>query len=149
MSSNLVELNWRPGDRTLRQFGFIALAGFGLLGALAWFERGIFGFGLGGAREIVAGAFASLALLSLAFSLVFPRGNWPIYAGLSVVALPIGFVLSYVIMGTLFYLIIAPIGLVLRLLGKDPMNRRFERDAASYWVDARPPRPRESYFRQF
>jgi hypothetical protein len=147
--SNLIELDWNPDARTLRQFGFIALAGFGLFAALAWFERGPFGFGLGAARAPLAGFFAALALLSLGFSLVFPRGNWPIYAGLSVVALPIGFVLSYLIMGTLFYAIIAPIGLVLRLLGKDPMNRGFLRDAPSYWVDARPPRARESYFRQF
>jgi hypothetical protein len=147
--SNLVELNWNPDHRTLRQFGFIALVGFGLLAALAWFERGLFAFGLGPARESVAGAFAALAAVSVLFSLVFPRGNWPIYAGLSVVALPIGFVLSYLIMGTLFYLIIAPIGLLLRLFGKDPMLRAFDRNASSYWVDARPPRPRESYFRQF
>ena len=147
--SNLVELNWRPDDRTLRQFGFIALAGFGLLGGLAWAERGMFGFGLGTARAPVAGLFAALALISLAFSLVFPRGNWPIYVGLSAIALPIGFVLSYLIMGTLFYAIIAPIGLLLRLFGKDPMNRGFLRAAPTYWVDARPPRPKESYFRQF
>jgi hypothetical protein len=147
--SKLIELDWHPDDRTLRQFGFIALLGFGLLGALAWAERGIFGFGLGGARQGVAALFAALALLSLVFSLVFPRGNWPIYAGLSALALPIGFVLSYLIMGTLFYAIIAPIGLVLRLLGKDPLNRRFLRDAPTYWVEARPPRPRQAYFRQF
>jgi Saxitoxin biosynthesis operon protein SxtJ len=149
MSANLVELNWNPDRRTLRQFGFIALVGFGLLAALAWFERGVFAFGLGEVRPLVAAAFAALALLSLSFSLLFPRGNWPIYVGLSVVALPIGFVLSYVILGTVFYAIIAPIGLILRLLGKDPMNRAFEHNASSYWVDARPPRPRESYFRQF
>jgi hypothetical protein len=147
--SNLVELNWNPDRRTLRQFGFIALGGFGLLAALAWFERGLFAFGLGAAREWVAGAFAALAVLSALFSLVFPRGNWPIYAGLSLVALPIGFVLSYLIMATLFYLVIAPIGLLLRLFGKDPMQRGFDRRASSYWVDAHPPRPRESYFRQF
>jgi hypothetical protein len=68
---------------------------------------------------------------------------------LSAIALPIGFVLSYVIMGTLFYAIIAPIGLVMRVFGKDPLHRGFLRDAPTYWVDARPPRPRESYFRQF
>ena len=49
----------------------------------------------------------------------------------------------------LLLIALAPIGLVLRIFGKDPMHRRFERDAATYWVDARPPRPRESYFRQF
>jgi hypothetical protein len=147
--SKLVELNWRPDDRTLRQFGFIGVAGFGLLAALAWTESGLFAFGLGRARTPVAASFAAVGALTLAFSLLFPRGNWPIYLGLSVVAFPIGFVLSYLIMGTLFYAIIAPIGLVLRIFGKDPMNRGFLPEASTYWVDARPARPREFYFRQF
>jgi hypothetical protein len=147
--SKMVEFDWRPDDRKLRQFGFIALAGFGLLALLAWTERGPFAFGLGEARAVVAAGLAGLGALSLAFSLAFPRGNWPAYVGLSVVAFPIGFVLSYVIMGTLFYAIIAPIGLVMRLFGRDPMNRAFLREAPTYWVDAPPPRPRESYFRQF
>ena len=43
--------------------------------------------------------------------------------GLAVITFPIGFVLSYVILGLLFYAIIAPIGLLLRLFGKDPLDR--------------------------
>ena len=147
--SKLIEFDWSPDDRRLRQFGFIALGGFGLLACLAWAERGMFAFGLGDARVPVASAFAGLAALSALFSLVFPRGNLPVYIGLSVAAFPIGFVLSYLIMGTLFYVVIAPIGLVLRLFGKDPMNRAFIPGATTYWVPARPPRPREAYFRQF
>ena len=44
---------------------------------------------------------------------------------------------------------LAPIGLVMRLFGHDPMERRIQRDAKSYWVDARPQRARDSYFKQF
>ena len=57
--------------------------------------------------------------------------------------------LSYVILGTLFYLIIAPIGLVMRAFGADPMERRILPDADSYWEDAPPARGRASYFKQF
>jgi len=62
---------------------------------------------------------------------------------------PIGFVLSYVIMGTLFFLLITPVGLFFKLTGRDALNRRFEPDLPSYWIDSRPERPRESYFKQF
>ena len=66
------------------------------------------------------------------------------------VAFPIGFVLSYVIMAMLFYVVFAPVGLVLRLVGKDPLDRRFLPDAPTYWVDARARRaPKRDYFRQF
>lgn len=147
--AQMIEMNLRPDARTLRQFGFIAVAGFGFLAAIAWYEVLIFHFGLGATREPLAIAFAVVAGLSGLFSLVYPKANLPVYLGITIATYPIGFVLSYVIMGTLFYLVIAPIGLLLRLFGTDPMERRILPDAASYWEDAPAARPRDSYFRQF
>ena len=144
--ANMIELDLRPDERTLRQFGFIALGGFGFVAAIAWYEVLVFSFGLGAAREPVAYGVAALSLL---FSLVVPKANLPIYLGITILTYPIGFVLSYVILGTLFYLIIAPIGLVMRAFGADPMERRILPDADSYWEDAPPARGRASYFKQF
>ncbi|MBM4337229.1 MAG: hypothetical protein FJ108_15205 [Deltaproteobacteria bacterium] len=145
----MVEINLRPDARTLRQFGFIALGGFGLLALLAWNGWLAFAYLGEASRASVALALAALAAVSGLFSLVFPKANLPIYLGLTIAAFPIGFVLSYVIMGTLFYVVIAPIGLLMRVFGHDPMDRRFRPDAKSYWLDARPQRPRDSYFKQF
>ena len=147
--SKLVELDLKPDDKTLKQFGWIALVGFGALAAMAWFEVLIFGFGLGDARLAVSLGLAALAVISLVQSLVFPRANWPIYVALTLMAFPIGFVVSYIIMGTLFFLLITPIGLGMRLFGRDPMMRRFEPERESYWVESRRDRDKESYFRQF
>jgi len=147
--SKLVEINFRPDGRILRQFGWIALGGFGLLALCAWNEWLVFRHGLGGAREPVAFALLGLGALSALFSFAFPRANAPLFVGLSVIAFPIGFVLSYVIMATLFYVVIAPVGALMRLFGKDPMDRRLLPNAATYWVDARPPRAKADYFKQF
>ena len=147
--SKLVEINFRPNERTLRQFGWIALAGFGLLALCAWQEWLVFRHGLGAAREPVAFALLALAGVSALFSLVFPKANAPLYVGLSLAAFPIGFVLSYVIMATLFYLVIAPVGFLMRAFGLDPMQRRMLPEATTYWVDARPARAKADYFRQF
>jgi MFS family permease len=147
--AKMVEINFRPDERTLRQFGWIALGGFGLLALFAWNQWLVFSRLSEAAREPVALTLAALGVVSAVLSLVFPRANALLFVGLSVVAFPIGFVLSYVIMATLFYLIIAPVGLLLRLVGKDPMDRRFLRDAPSYWVEARPPRAKADYFKQF
>jgi hypothetical protein len=147
--SKMIEINLRPDDRTLRQFGFIAFFGFGFVASIAWFELLVFAFGLGDARPLVAGVFAGLSVLSLLLSLVWPKANLPIYLGLTILSYPIGFVLSYVIMGTLFFLLITPVGLFFKLTGRDSLNRRFEPDLPSYWIDSRPQRPKESYFKQF
>jgi hypothetical protein len=147
--SKLIDINLEPDDKTLRQFGIIALLGFGFVAAIAWFELLIFSFGLGEWRSVVAGTFAALAAISALFSLLYPRANLPIYLGLTVLTYPIGFVLSYLIMGTLFYVLLAPVGLFFKLTGRDPLARRFEPEATTYWRGARAARPNESYFKQF
>lgn len=147
--SKMIEINWQPDDKTLRQFGWIAFVGFSLIALLAWKEWLVFSFGLGAARTAVASTFAGLGVVSALFSLVAPKANKPIFLGLTLLSYPIGFVLSYVIMGFLFYGLITPLGLVFRLIGKDPLNRRFEPQAATYWSEPRPRRGKDSYFRQF
>jgi hypothetical protein len=147
--SKTIQINFHPDDKTLRQFGWIALAGFGFVAAIAWFEVLVFAFGLGAARPWVAGACGGLGCAAALFSLVHPRANRPIYVGLSVLTYPIGFVLSYLIMGTLFFGIIAPVGILFKVIGRDPMGRRYEAETESYWSDARPARRKERYFRQF
>jgi hypothetical protein len=48
---------------------------------------------------------------------------------------------SPVIMGFLFFVVIAPFGLVMRCLGKDLLHLRFDPAAASYWIERVPPGP--------
>ena len=147
--SRLVEIDFNPDTKTLRQFGFVAFVGFGALSALAYYEKLVFAFGLGDARLAVAASLAALGLLALVLGLVAPRANRLLYVGLSLLAFPIGFVLSYVIMGALYFLIIGPIAVALRLAGRDPMRRARDPQAASYWTPARPARDKESYFHQY
>jgi hypothetical protein len=147
--SKLVEINFHPDRRTLRQFGVIAFVGFGSLAALAYYEKLVFSFGLGEARIPVASGFAVVGSIALLFSLVAPGANRLLYLGLTLLSFPIGFVLSYLIMGTLFFLIIGPIAVLMRLFGRDALHRRYDTKAATYWSNARPPRDKESYFHQY
>lgn len=147
--SKLVEINFNPDTKTLRQFGVIAFVGFGILAALAYYEKLIFSFGLGEARMPVVATFAALGSIALLFSLVAPKANRILYVGLTLLAFPIGFVLSYVIMGTLFFLVIGPIAVVMRLLRRDSMHRGYDPNAPTYWSAAHPPRDKESYFHQY
>lgn len=57
---------------------------------------------------------------------------------------------SPVILGMLFYFTVAPTGLVMRMLGKDPLRLRFDPAARSYWIERQPPGPAaESLRNQF
>jgi hypothetical protein len=60
---------------------------------------------------------------------------------------PIGWTISHVLMAD-YYLVVTPIGLIMRALKRDPMQRAFDRQAEA--VD-RPPKDENTgrYFRQF
>ena len=62
---------------------------------------------------------------------------------------PIGWLISHATLGLVFYLVLTPIGLVMRALGHDPMRRGFDREAESYWIKENPHRNLAGYFRQF
>jgi hypothetical protein len=46
-----------------------------------------------------------------------------------------------ILLTLLFYLVLTPVALLLRVLRVDPMGRRFDERAASYWRQRGPGRP--------
>lgn len=59
-------------------------------------------------------------------------------------------IVSPVALGIMFFLVITPIALLMRLRGKDPLRLRFAPDLPSYWIDRLPPGPKaESLKDQF
>jgi hypothetical protein len=50
-------------------------------------------------------------------------------------------VVSPIVMGAVFFVTVAPIGLLMRLFGKDPLRLTIDRAARSYWIERDPPGP--------
>ena len=46
-------------------------------------------------------------------------------------------------------LLFTPIGLAMRLVGRDPLRRRFDRQASTYWIKRPEQDETGRYFRQF
>jgi hypothetical protein len=147
--ASLAQIDWKPERSTLRNFGLIALVAFGVFGALArWHVYPFHGI------SEAAGACTAVVLWLLAaycgfFAFVAPVAVKPIYLLLTVVTFPIGFVLSYVVMAVMYYLVITPVGLVFKVIGRDPMHRAFDPAAPTYWIRRRAPVGGKRYFRQF
>jgi hypothetical protein len=145
----MLDIKFNPSKKDLRNFGFIALVAFGLIGALVYWKRGLFGFDFGQATETVSYILWGLGLLSGLFSLVIPAANRALYVALSLITYPIGFVVSHVVMAFIFFVIITPVGLLFRVLGRDPLHRKFDRSAESYWDPHVARKDKASYFKQF
>lgn len=144
-----VQINWDPSRSMLRSFGWIAIAGFGLLGAMAKFHFGLGHFLSEPAGAPVAYVMWGLAVLCGICAATAPTLLKPLFIGLTLITFPIGFVVSYVAVTAIFFLIITPVGLVFRLIGRDALTRRFEPAAATYWIRRNPPQDVKRYFRQF
>lgn len=82
----------------------------------------------------VSAAFALVALLKPALLAGMNR----LWAKLGVL---LGKVVSPIALGILFYGILTPIGVLMRLAGKDPLRLKFDPDADSYWISRDPPGP--------
>jgi hypothetical protein len=51
---------------------------------------------------------------------------------------------SPIILGIMFFLVIMPIGLIMRLFGKDFLRLRLEPEAQTYWIKRDPPGPEKN-----
>jgi hypothetical protein len=66
-----------------------------------------------------------------------------------VLAFPIGWTVSRLVLAAVFYGLFTPIGLVFRLMGRDPLARRPPHDVVSYWTEKPDRADVRRYFRQF
>ena len=53
----------------------------------------------------------------------------------------LGKVVAPIALGILFYFVVTSIGILMRLVGKDPLHLKLEPSAKSYWVLRQPPVP--------
>jgi len=146
----LVEVNWKPNRKQLQLFGVV---GTGVLGALAaWvlLRRTLLGVSLDARTAGVVGcSLAGAAALLATLTAAAPRALRPLYVVLTAVGLPIGFVMSYVILGVVYFGLFTPIALIFRLIGRDALCRKFDRGASTYWRPRRATDDLRRYFRQF
>jgi hypothetical protein len=135
----LLRLNTDPSPKQLRAFALLWL-GF-LAAAAGWLAAR-------GASHTTVGVTAIVAVALPLAGWAFPLVLRAVFVGLSYATYPIGLVVSAVLLGAIYYLVFTPIGLLARLLGYDPMARRFDPQARSYWIARRPRGDLERYFRQ-
>ena len=72
-----------------------------------------------------------------------------LYLGWMHAIYPIGWTVSHLVLAIVYFLVLTPIGVCMRLLGRDPMQRRLDPSAGTYWIPHDPPGDSARYFRQF
>lgn len=125
MFEELKSLDTSP--RALRRFGL-------LVGGVVLAAGAVFAWRAGTpARTLPAVLLVAGALLA-AHGALRPSSLRVVYLAWMGIAIVLGWVMTRVILTAVYYLVVTPVGLVMRAIGRDPMHRRPDPDLETYWI---------------
>lgn len=136
----MITLPTNPTDRDLRWFGGLGMVF--LWSAAIWLtlRQGAGGWGL---------VVAAIGLASGLVAYSRPRLLRNIYLGWMVAVFPIGWLIGHLLLAVVYFGVLTPVGWLLRLAGHDPLQRRPDPSATTYWQPRTRERKPADYFRQF
>lgn len=129
-----------PTDRQLREFAAVCAVVCGGLAVWNFLARTNFYLG---------GAFALVALLPVALIIVRPRWLAVIFTVWMIVAFPVAWFGSLVVLATIFFGVVLPLGLLLRMLGRDPLDNATASQQDTYWHEKPAAENPKRYLRQY
>ena len=134
-------VNKNPSTKDLHKFGWAMLIGFGVLGTLLWLvawwkggESATLGWS-GAAPQAAAACLWGLGVLLAALARTNPRIARPVYVTWMSAVVPLGIIVSAIMLTVLFVLLLPVFALVVRF--GDPLRRKLRR-GGTYWEDYRP-----------
>lgn len=140
------EINWHPSPAERRAFGRSLVAGFPALAAVLLLASGLWS----GTWRVTP--FAWLAVIGAAAGALFaacPFLAKPFYLAWHFLACCIGALVGNTLLAAFYLLILTPVGLAGRALGRRVICRSLDKSRPSYWVDVAKTDDAVDYFRQF
>ena len=128
-----------PTKQQERWFGLLVVAVFGVIGGVVFRQLDSLG-----AAGTLWGVGLAIALL---YSLVRPLRRPLYYLWLRLVQ-PLGWVASQLALGSIYYLILTPIALLMRVFGRDALAIRPGRSPGSFWLERQRDDAPDRYLRQ-
>lgn len=119
------------GTKVARQFGVVGVFFFGILAALLYLRD----------RHTGTYIFGGLSAFFILIRFVATPLLMPVFKGWTAVAMVLNRISTAILLSIVYFLVFTPMGLLMRLFGKDPMKRRRDPKAPSYWD----PRPESSF----
>ncbi|MCA9011474.1 MAG: hypothetical protein KDB01_17095 [Planctomycetaceae bacterium] len=133
----LFHINLAPSNRQLFQFGCICLVAAPLM-AWLWTRN----------TEAVIWAGAGGAVL-FGIGCVSPGSLRPVFVGMMIVTQPIGLVAGELAMLLIYFGLFVPMAIMLRIMGRDSLNRRFQTNEQTFWRARKQPKNVRTYYHQF
>lgn len=80
---------------------------------------------------------------------LLPAAARPFYLVWYALACCVGIIVSNLVVAAIYFGVLTPVGLLLRFVGKDPMERRWQPEAPTYWKAVEPSEDSRRYFQQY
>jgi hypothetical protein len=100
-------------------------------------------------RPVLAAVLAVLAVTVGPLGVARPRAIRPIFVGWMTLAYPVGWVVSRIVLGIVFYFLFTPVSWVFRLIGRDALALKSRPTATTYWLSKPTVADKAGYLRQF
>jgi len=116
--------------RALRSFGCVVGSACIVVGAaLGWWQLSLW-------MGIVP---SSVGVVLILLGLAIPQFLRQVHYVWMAAAIVMGYIMTRVLLTVVFYLLLTPLGLLMRLFGSDPMRRKIDRTASTYWIARKDP----------
>jgi len=93
--------------------------------------------------------FLGAAAFFAFFAAFAPMALLPLYRVWTRFAAALAWFNTRVLLGLVFYLIITPVGLIMKIIGSDPMKRKIDKDTESYWIKRKENKDLSRYDNQY
>jgi hypothetical protein len=134
----MLDINWNPSPRELRQFAGIWLPAFAAIaGTLIYRSGGVW----------LAAAIWGVGALTALVGVFRPRSVKGLFVGWMLAVYPIGWIVSHIVLGIVYFVLFTVVGLIMRAVRYDPLERSAV--SGSYWRQRPHHREASEYFRQF
>lgn len=134
------DVSFEPPEKSLRQFAGLWLLFFGGLALVQGLVRG---------HTFLAIILAVVAVVVGMLGLVRPSSIRLVFIGAMIIAFPIGWLVSLLLLLVLFYGVFTPVALLFKMIGRDIMTRKPRPELTTYWVEKPMVNDPHRYFRQF
>lgn len=114
--------NLKADKRSLRDFGILFFGAWNILALIFYFKQRDFW-----PWSMLAG------FLFLFLGLVLPSFLNPLYRAWMALSFTLGWIVTRIILVLAFYLIFTPMGLILKIFGKDLLDLKIDKSQLTYW----------------
>jgi hypothetical protein len=134
----MIDINRNPSRRELRQFAGIGLPAFAAVAGTVLYRSG---------AVTTAVVLGTIAAVIAAIGVAAPQRVKPLFVLWMAAAYPLGWTVSHIVLGAVYYGLFTFVGLLMRIFRYDPLART--RTSGTYWTTRPDVTDPAAYFRQF